>query len=227
MATNATKKTTIEKVDEIKEPKVQNNKDNTALEAQLSETNAKLAEALKAIDQLMQNQSQPVQSTLVSDNSLKGKKIKVVNLMRYQVNLSTEPNGAGKTYVFEDYGSTMKIKFDDLEDCYSSYRKTFEDGWLYIMDADAVEELGLKDDYQKLYDKQTVDNIIALKSELEVNMFLNMSQDLQDSTARAIADKMVDGKKYDLNLTHMIEEATDIDFEKMVSDIKSLNQHQE
>ena len=219
MATNATKKT-----EEVKETKKQNVEKTPDLEKQLSETNARLAEALKAIDQLMQNQSQPVQSTPVADVSLKGKKIKVVNLLGYQVNLSTEPMGAGKTFVFEDYGSTMKIKFDDLEDCYASYRKTFEDGWLYITDADAVEELGLKDDYQKLYDKKTVDNIIALKSDLEVGMFLNMASDLQDSTARAIAEKMAEGVKYDLNLTHMIEEATDIDFEKMVSDIKSLNQ---
>ena len=29
-------------------------------------------------------------------------------------------------------------------------RKTFEDGSLYIADADAVEELGLTEDYQKL-----------------------------------------------------------------------------
>lgn len=223
MANVAKTKPETENVSEVKEVKTPKTT-NVDLEKQLSETNAQLAEALKAIDQLMQNQSQPVRPVVTTENALKGKKIRVISLMAYQVNLSTEPMGAGKTFVFEEYGSTIKIKFDDLEDCYSSYRKTFEDGSLYIADADAVEELGLTEDYQKLYDKKTVDKIILLKTDLDVDMFLNMSPDLQDSTARAIAERMFNGEKYDLNLTHRIEEATDIDFEKMVSDTKSFNQ---
>jgi hypothetical protein len=221
MATNATKKP-AEKVEEIKEKKTTTSA--ISLEQQLSETNARLENALKAIEQLTQNQSPPVQTILTAEPALKGKKIKVINLMGYQVNVCTEPFGNGKIFVFDDYGSIVKIKFDDLEECYSSYRKTFEDGSLYIADADAVAELGLAEDYQKLYDKKTVDKIILLKTDIEVDMFLNMSQDLRESTARAIAERMVSGEKYDLNLTHRIQQESDIDFEKMVSDIKSFNQ---
>ena len=65
MVTNATKKTT----EEVKETKKQSVENTPDLEKQLSETNARLAEALKAIDQLMQNQSQPVQSTPIADVS--------------------------------------------------------------------------------------------------------------------------------------------------------------
>jgi len=218
MANYAKKETTTVKVDEKKEKVTA---DVVTVEQKLSDVTAQLAKALDAINQLQQNQSNSVQPTSTVEPVLKGKKIKVVSLMHYLVNLSTDPMGQGKIFVFEDYGSTIKIKFDDLEDCYASYRKTFEDGSLYIADADAVEELGLTEDYQKIYDKKTVDKIILLKTELEVDMFLNMSTDLRDSTARAIADRMVSGEKYDLNLTHRIEQEADIDFEKMVSDIKS------
>jgi len=190
------------------------------MQKQMALMQAQLAEAMAKLE------TQATVSQPHVPQVLGGAKIKVINMLDYRVNLSTEPNGGGRSFVFEGYGDSRSIKFDDLENCYASYRKTFEDGWLYIADNKAVQELGLTEEYQHFYDKATVDKIILLPTENEVNMFIGLPHDLQESTASIIAEKMESGVKYDLNLINQIEKSTEINFGKLVSDIKSYQQTQ-
>ena len=68
------------------------------------------------------------------NNSIRGKKVKVVNLMQNPLNLSTEPNGMGRIFTFNKYGDSKLIKFDDLADIVASYPYTMEHGLAYICD---------------------------------------------------------------------------------------------
>ena len=55
------------------------------------------------------------------DNGMGAKKVKCINLMHNIVNVSTEPEGQGRLYMFEKYGDYKMIKYDDLSDIVSSY----------------------------------------------------------------------------------------------------------
>ena len=185
------------------------------LMAQIEEQNKKMAEMQSQIE----NKSQP--TTIIQQESrLNSKKVKVVNLMHNTLNISTEPRGMGRVYTFKNYGDSRLIKYDDLADIVAAYPKTMEGGFAYICDKDVVESLGLTDDYQKLFDKETMDRVIRLRDESDLELFLGMDIKLQESTAKQIAKRINANEKVDYNYIKIIKEKTGIDIEEIAKDLK-------
>ena len=186
--------------------------------AQLEEQNAKMAEMQKQIEN---NKSQTV--VVNSDNnSIRGKKVKVVNLMQNTLNLSTEPNGGGRIFTFNNYGDSKLIKFDDLADIVSAYPYTMEHGLVFICDKEVVKELGLEDEYSKLFDKEIMDKVIWLREESDLDLFLGMDINLQESVARRIAELINANERMDYNYVRTIKEKTGIDIEAIAKELKEL-----
>ena len=189
------------------------------LMAQIEEQNKKMAEMQNKID------NQPQMPTIIqqTNNGLSGKKVKVVNLMHNTLNISTEPRGMGRVYTFKEYGDSRLIKYDDLADIVAAYPKTMEGGFAYICDKEVVESLGLADDYQKLFDKETMDKIIKLRDESDLELFLGMDIKLQKSTATKIAERINANEKVDYNYINAIKEKTGIDIESIAKDLNDFN----
>ena len=154
------------------------------------------------------------------ESNLGGKKIKCINLMHSVVNISTEPDGLGRVYTFEKYGDYKMIKFDDLSDIVSSYPYTMENGLIYISDREAVEELGLSEEYDKLYTKERMDRVVYLREQSDVDIFLGMEKNMQESTAMEIAKLMNLNERMDYNYLREIKEKTGIDIEQIAKDLK-------
>ena len=187
------------------------------LMAQLEEQNAKMAEMQKQID----NKSQTVVVN-ADNNAIRGKKVKVVNLMQNPLNLSTEPNGMGRIFTFNKYGDSKLIKFDDLADIVASYPYTMEHGLAYICDKEVVEELGLADDYAKLFDKERMDKVVKLREESDLDLFLGMDINLQESAAKRIAELINANERMDYNYLRTIKEKTGIDIEEIAKELREL-----
>lgn len=187
------------------------------LMAQLEEQNAKMAEMQKQID----NKSQTVVVN-ADNNAIRGKKVKVVNLMQNPLNLSTEPNGMGRIFTFNKYGDSKLIKFDDLADIVASYPYTMEHGLAYICDKEVVEELGLADDYAKLFDKERMDKVVKLREESDLDLFLGMDINLQESAAKRIAELINANERMDYNYLRTIKEKTGIDIEVIAKELREL-----
>ena len=211
----------IENPVEIEEKKFDNSQDELIkkLMAQLEEQNAKMAEMQKQIE----NNNQP-QTVVVNNenNSIRGKKVKVVNLMQNPLYISTEQNGNGRVYSFKNYGDSRLIKFDDLADIVASYPYTMEHGLAYICDKEVVEELGLTDDYAKLFDKERMDKVVKLREESDLDLFLGMDINLQESAARRIAELINANERMDYNYLRTIKEKTGIDIEAIAKELKEL-----
>lgn len=154
------------------------------------------------------------------DNNLGGKKIKCINLMHSVVNVSTEPDGVGRVYTFEKYGDYKMIKFDDLSDIVSSYPYTMEHGLIYVCDRNAVEELGLAEEYEGLYTKEVMDKIVYLREQSDVDIFLGMEKNMQESTAIEIAKLMNLNERMDYNYLREIKDETGFDIEEIAKDLK-------
>lgn len=199
---------------EVKEEST-NNQDEIIkqLMAQIAEQNKKMAE--------MQAQITNSQPTIIQQNGgFNSKKIKVINLMHNPLNISTEPNGKGRVYSFKNYGETKLIKYDDLVEIISSYPNTMEKGCAYICDKEAVESLGLTEEYKKLYDKETMDKIMWLREESDLDLFLGMDRNLQESMALEIAKLLNANEKIDYNYLREIKNKTGIDIEEIADNLK-------
>lgn len=203
------------------EKKVDNSQDELIkkLMAQLEEQNAKMAEMQKQIE------NNKTQTVVVNNenNAIRAKKVKVVNLMQNPLNLSTEPNGEGRVFSFLKYGDSKLIKFDDLADIVSAYPYTMEHGLAYICDKDVVRELGLSDEYAKLFDKERMDKVVWLREESDLDLFLGMDKSLQESAAKRIAELMNANERMDYNYLRTIKEKTGIDIEAIAKELKDLS----
>ena len=207
-------------------------KDNTeVIEEVKTKTRAKKVEEKPNYDEIiaqLMNKIESLESEL-KDKSVKsepihvGKKIKCINLMHNMVNVATEEDGLGKVYSFKDYGDSQMIKFDDLANIVNNYPNTMENGLIYIADKQAVEELGLAEDYAKLYDKKTLDKIIRLRDSSDVDMLLGISnKELLESTIRAIAERINQNESYDYNNLNRIKVESGYDIVKITEDLSKL-----
>lgn len=208
----------------VEEKKIENSQDEVIakLMAQIEEQNKKMAELQSQIN------NQPKTQTIIQQNNgLSGKKVKVVNLMHNPLNISTEPNGMGRVYTFRDYGESRLIKYDDLADIVASYPHTMESGCAYICDKDVVESLGLSEEYEKLFDKETMDKVVWLRTESDLELFLGMADSLQESVAGKIAELINANERIDYNYIKIIKERTGIDIEEIAKDLKDFSKKPE
>lgn len=207
-------------------------KDNTeAIEEVKTKTRAKKTEDKPNYDEIIAQLMTKIESleSELKDKPVKsepiytGKKIKCINLMHNMVNVATEEDGLGKVYSFKAYGDSQMIKFDDLANIVNNYPNTMESGLIYIADKQAVEELGLAEDYAKLYDKKTLDKIIRLRDSSDVDMLLGISnKELLESTIRAIAERINQNESYDYNNLNRIKVESGYDIVKIAEDLSKL-----
>lgn len=214
-----TKKTTEASV-KTKTGENVNNQDELIkkLMAQIEEQNKKMAEMQSQIAN-----AQTPTTIIQQSNGLNSKKVKVINLMHNPLNISTEPNGRGRVYTFKNYGDTKLIKYDDLVEIISSYPNTMEKGCAYICDKEAVESLGLSEEYNNLFDKETMDKIMWLREETDLDLFLGMDRNLQESMALEIAKLLNANERIDYNYLREIKNKTGIDIEEIADNLKDAN----
>lgn len=206
---------------ETEEKRIDNSQDELIkkLMAQLEEQNAKMAEMQKQIE----NSNKPQTVVVNNENAnMRSKKVKVVNLMQNTLNISTEPNGGGRVFTFNKYGDSKLIKFDDLADIVAAYPYTMEHGLAYICDKEVVEELGLSDEYAKLFNKERMDKVVWLREESDLDLFLGMDINLQESAAKRIAELINANERMDYNYLRTIKEKTGIDIEEIARELKDL-----
>lgn len=208
-----TKKTTAkaEKTEKAVEPKTVD-----AEKEDLKEQNKQMAEMLKQMQaQIEQLKAESNKVQVIQTVGSSGKKVKVINLTHCPVSVSTEGDGQGIVKTFNKYGDVLTIKFDVLSDMVANYQNTFSRGYLRILDKDVVDELSLTDEYEELYTKEMIDEIINLQTDGAVDLFINMDDTLRETTARTIAMNLKNGQVYDFNRLHRIEKETGINIEKL------------
>ena len=189
---------------------------------ELKEQNLQMADMMKSLQKQVSDLAQELKNTkaMASPNVIKtvrssGKKIKCINLMHNPVNISTEPDGNGIVKTFDNYGDSKTIKFDDLSDMLSAYPYTMTHGLIYICDKDVVEELGLTDEYESIYSKEKINEIMELNDESSVELLVGMEKNIRDSTIHEIAIRMKDGYHYDMNRIYAIKKKLNIDIEDL------------
>ncbi len=146
-----------------------------------------------------------------------------MSLIPNRYNLTTEKDGHGKQFAFEDFGDIITMKTTELEDILSiqAYREQAEKGYFYILDKDIVDDQELTEYYEKISNKEALDRVMHLESDECVDIFVNLDKEMQDSIASKMAEMINDGIKLDRNKLADISMRTDIDIEKIANSFKS------
>ena len=180
-----------------------------------------LIKQMKAeMDSLKEQIKTPQTIYVEKNNSVGGRKIKLMSLMYNPVNVSTETDGGGRLYEFNKFGETRSVSFDDLTNICASYPNTMKNGLIYICDKDAVAELGLDEDYEKIYTQDVIDKIKYLRREVDADLFIGMNKIMQNSIAQEIAKLMNANESMDFNILKKIKDNTGIDIESLANSIK-------
>lgn len=191
----------------------------TETEIELEQTKKMLAEMQAQMAKMQEQMSAKTEVVVKQMPSRSNDKIKCISLSPNPVNISTLPNNRGKKFTFEKYGSSWSIRRGDLEDIVSSYENTMKSGLIYVCDRDFIEEQGLDEHYNNsLYSKELLDKLVYLRDDADVEMFLNMSKQLQEATAVRIARLFKMNEHYEPNVLARIKTEAGFDIEQMAQE---------
>lgn len=199
-----TNKEVIETKEEVKESDTQ----TADLVALIAKLQAEISE-LKSTPQV-----------IVQRDSSRSKKIKCINTTNNEINVSTDRDGAGRTFTFSGFGDYKMISYDYLSDIVASYPYTMGHGLIYIADRETVEELGLSDEYESIYTPEMIEEIVYLRRKSDVDLLVGMEKNLLKSSINKIAELYNAGEAFDYNDLKKIKDQTGYDIEDLAKELK-------
>lgn len=141
--------------------------------------------------------------------------------------LSTEGNGRGDVYFFENFGDTQNIPLVDAREIVRHNKSFVQSGLVYIKDDDFVTKENLQRYYNKLLDATGINNLLLCKRQEFGNRFSKLSKLQQETVCGMLFDKLKNNKKVDEEVLFYIqnyfgknlkEEVTN--FQKMIDEDK-------
>ena len=194
------------------EPKVEKLDDNNELE-QVKKEKDELAKMLK----MMQAQMESLQNQFNAQNSDNNnivvtqsdnitRTVKVISLVPNTYNLTTQPNGRGKSYTFNKFGDSLNIRFTDMQDILNIYGQQFESGMAILTNKKDYDDLAIGYLWDSVISKDKLDRLLELKDKESIDAILNMDKDTQERIARIIAQKIFDGVNYNYNVIRDLED---------------------
>lgn len=150
--------------------------------------------------------------------------IKVMSLIPYELNLSTERHGKGRIFTFRGYGKTKRIIYQELEKIIEENRHFLERGFFVILDKRVVRKHGLDDIYKNIMNKEKMDMILLgfQGGEVKENDILSFAKsapkEQQKILATMVIDKRINGETIDLNLFDKLGRIMDMDLNQKYED---------
>lgn len=208
--TTTTAKTTETKAKVEKKEVVEKTIDNTNEE--LQKQNKELLDMIAQLKSEVNNlkTAQPNIIVQQTGNADLTRTVKVTSLMNNTLVLTTLPNGKGNVFTFDKYGDTLNIKFTELQSVLQSHSKMFEDGMVVLETEKDYTDLGIGYLWDKVLNKEAMDDLLLLKDEKDVDIILDMSDELLDSTLRKISENMNNGVNYNYNIIKILKDETDL-----------------
>lgn len=106
----------------------------------------------------------------------------------------------GKGFRVEGYGKQLRLQLQDLENLYNEQPTFITEGWIYILDQDAVESMYLTDLYENLVSPKDVDRFINLPEDEIREKLENAPLSMKTTIFKVIQDRI---KKGDQQVSHI------------------------
>lgn len=172
------------------------------LQKQLTELKAE-NDALKDNTQVEDNDKEE----LTSDTD-----ITVISQTVGKLVISTEGNGIGTVYRFEEFGEVQDIPFGDLKDIVKNKPRFAKEGAYFICNPQAVKKLRLGNQYKNLIDDKTFVNLFDKDAKTIVALYESAPKMQQEQVVSLIQDRLDNGLEVDGNVLIKIGQLCGRDF---------------
>lgn len=126
--------------------------------------------------------------------------------------LSTEGNGIGTVYRFEEFGEVQDIPFGDLKDIVKHKPRFAKEGAYFICNPQAVKKLRLGNQYKNLIDDKTFVNLFDKDAKTIVALYESAPKMQQEQVVSLIQDRLDNGLEVDGNVLIKIGQLCGRDF---------------
>ena len=130
--------------------------------------------------------------------------IKVMSLMPYTLNLTTEPKGKGKIFQFRKYGEVKNIIYSQLASVIETHMNFLESGYFVILNDRVIRRHGLNDAYERILTKENIDKVLAGNQSDAVKLFENANINQQEVIVMMFVNNIINGEEVDLNFLDRI-----------------------
>ena len=126
--------------------------------------------------------------------------------------ISTEGNGIGTVYRFEQFGEAQDIPFGDLKDIVKNKPRFAKEGAYFICNPQAVKKLRLGAQYQNLIDDNTFLNLFDKDAKTIIALYESAPQMQQEQVVSLIEDRLAKKLEVDGNVLIKIGKLCGKDF---------------
>lgn len=126
--------------------------------------------------------------------------------------ISTEGNGIGTVYRFEEFGEVQDIPFGDLKDIVKNKPRFAKEGAYFICNPQAVKKLRLGNQYKNLIDDKTFVNLFDKDAKTIIALYESAPKMQQEQVVSLIQDRLDNGLEVDGNVLIKIGQLCGRDF---------------
>jgi regulator of replication initiation timing len=148
-----------------------------------------------------------VEEELTSDTD-----ITVISQTVGKLVISTEGNGVGTVYRFEEFGEVQDIPFGDLKDIVKNKPRFAKEGAYFICNPQAVKKLRLGNQYKNLIDDKTFVNLFDKDAKTIIALYESAPKMQQEQVVSLIQDRLDNGLEVDGNVLIKIGQLCGRDF---------------
>lgn len=136
--------------------------------------------------------------------------------------LSTEGNGKGELYTFDNFGDTNSIPLVDAKNIVRQNKAFIQNGLVYIKDEDFVNSENLKKYYDNIIDVAEMNNLLLCKRATFSERFSKLSKFQQETVCGLISSRLKDKKNVDIDVLFYINQLLGRDLKQEVENLQKL-----
>lgn len=153
---------------------------------------------------------QGVNST-VSNNS-GDRDVSFISLCNHILNLSTEPNGGGVIYTFNEFGEEQSIPYSDARRIIKNNKSFIKGGKCYIADDEIIATEHLTNDYKKILSKDDILNLLSYDRNKFQSIFNAMTLTQKEIFRDVVVERLSkDKNSVDMNIVQYLNDSLGID----------------
>lgn len=164
-----------------------------------------------------ENEQLKIQKEEVEDKveSLNGDtEITVISQTNGKLVISTEGNGIGTVYRFEEFGEAQDIPFGDLKDIVKNKPRFAREGAYYIANEEAVKKLKLTKYYSNIIDEKLFEHLFEADSNVVIKAYENAPKMQKEQIEIMIQNRLDHKQEVDGNVLMKIGKLSGKDFLK-------------
>lgn len=209
-------------------------KDATKVVAQIDVSNEVVQDATQELLKKLEEMQKQLADLKAENESLKTKQVEdrtedeeeingdtevvVISQFMGKLVISTEGNGIGTVYRFEEFGDVQDIPFSDLKEIVKNKPNFAKEGLFYIANDKAVKKLRLTKEYEHIINNDLFVHLLDEKSDVIIKAYKDAPKLQQEQIIAMIDERLAANKDVDGNVLVKIGKLCGKDFLRVDED---------